>query len=231
MPHFDEPARLAALIAAQDQARALFEAIAAEGLVRPGVSEGELSNEIHALAAERFGVEAHWHRRVVRAGPNTVATFYQDPPERTLEADDIAFVDLGPVFGSWEADFGATFVLGDDPVKQALRRDLDAVFAELTAFHAADDALTGEALYAEAHRAAERRGWRFGGQIAGHLVGEFPHSQFPGERSASIIAPGNDVRMRDRDADGRVRHWILEVHLVEPQGKFGGFCEALLGAG
>ena len=35
-----------------------------------------------------------------------------------LTDDDILFLDLGPIFAEWEADFGRTYVLGDDPVKQ-----------------------------------------------------------------------------------------------------------------
>ncbi|MBR7620811.1 aminopeptidase P family protein [Phenylobacterium sp. 20VBR1] len=228
MTTFDEPARLASLYAAQAQAQALFAGIEAAGLIRAGVLESVLSNEIHALAAEQFGVQAHWHRKIVRTGANTVATFHDPTPDLTIAADDILFLDFGPVFDNWEADFGRTFVLGDDRVKQALRRDLGVVWTELRDVYEAHPDITGEQLYAEAHRAAERRGWIFGGQIAGHLVGEFPHTAFPGERSVSLIAPGNDMRMRDRDADGRERYWILEVHLVEPQGRFGAFSEELL---
>ncbi|MFD3265844.1 M24 family metallopeptidase [Phenylobacterium ferrooxidans] len=228
MTTFNEAARLASLHAAQGRAAALFAAIEAGGLVRAGLRESELSNEIHALAAGQFGVEAHWHKRVVRAGANSVTTYHDDPADLVIAADDILFVDLGPVFDDWEADFGRTFVLGDDPVKQALRRDLPLVWQELRAFYEADPHMTGAALYAQAHRTAEQRGWTFGGNIAGHLVGEFPHTAFPGERSVSLVAPGNDTPMRDPDADGRERYWILEVHLVEPQGRFGGFTEELL---
>ncbi|CAN5720387.1 M24 family metallopeptidase [soil metagenome] len=228
MTTFNEHARLAGLYAAQAQAEALFAAIEAAGLVRPGVLESALSDEIHALAAEQFGVEAHWHRKIVRTGANTVATFHDPTPDLVIAEGDVLFLDFGPVFGDWEADYGRTFVLGDDPVKQALRRDLAVVWEELRDVYEAHPDITGEQLYAEAHKAAGRRGWIFGGQIAGHLVGEFPHTAFPGERSVSLIAPGNDMRMRDRDADGRERYWILEVHLVEPQGRFGAFSEALL---
>lgn len=225
---FDEAHRVAELRAAEARARALFAAIGAAGLIRAGVSEDELSAEIFALAAERFGVEAHWHKRLVRAGPNTVATFYDETTNRVLGADDIAFVDLGPVFDGWEADFGATWVLGADPMKLRLRADLEAVWRELRDLYLADAAMTGARLYAAAHEAAERRGWTFGGKIAGHLVGEFPHSAFPGGREESVIFPANVTPMRDKDADGRERYWILEVHLVEPGGTFGGFCERLL---
>lgn len=109
MTSFDEPARLASLHAAQGRAAALFAAIEAGGLVRAGVLESELSNEIHALAAEQFGVEAHWRKRMVRAGANSVTTYHDDPADLVIAADDILFVDLGPAFDDWEADFGRTY--------------------------------------------------------------------------------------------------------------------------
>ena len=37
--------------------------------------------------------------------------------------------------------------------------------------------------------------------------------------------------MRDRGANGRVRHWILNIHLVSPDEAFGGFYERLLASG
>lgn len=229
MTDFNESRRLAELQAAEARAVALFAQITARGLIRPGVSEGRLSEEIFALAAEQFGVRAHWHKRLVRAGRNTLATYYDETEEVTLQADDIAFVDLGPVFEGWEADYGATYVLGNDPAKRRLAADLERVWTELRDVYRARPDITGAALYAAAHRAAEQLGWRFAGQIAGHLVGEFPHSDLPGGREESVIWPQNHVRMRDRDPDGRVRHWILEVHLAEKSGLFGGFCERLLG--
>ena len=77
---------------------------------------------------------------------------------------------------------------------------------------------------------ARRRGWRFGGKIAGHLVGEFPHARKPHNKMFGRIAPGNTMCMRDPDPAGNQRHWILEVHLVSPDGAFGGFYERLLEA-
>ena len=80
-----------------------------------------------------------------------------------------------------------------------------------------------------AQKAAEDAGWRFGGVIAGHIVSEFAHAHIPGDKNLNRIMPGNDKRMRDPDELGRERrHWILEVHLVEPNGSYGGFYERLL---
>ena len=98
MTTFDEPARLASLYAAQARAEALFAAIEAAGMVRAGLLESALSDEIHALAAEQFGVEAHWHRKIVRTGANTVATFHDPTLDLMIAEGDILFLDFGPVF-------------------------------------------------------------------------------------------------------------------------------------
>ena len=85
--------------------------------------EGEASDAIRDLAAEMFGISRYWHKRIVRAGPNTLQPYKQNPPDREIAADDIVFLDFGPIFEQWEADFGRTYVLGDDPVKHRLADD------------------------------------------------------------------------------------------------------------
>ncbi|MBO1326130.1 aminopeptidase P family protein [Acetobacter sp. TBRC 12305] len=226
-PHSDDARRAASLLAAQDRAVALFEAIGRE-LVRPGVTESALSEEIYALAEARFGVSSHWHRRVVRSGPHTLLPYVENPADRMIAPDDILFVDLGPIFDQWEADFGRTFVLGNDPDKLRLRDSLAPVFDQVSAEFDAHPDITGEELYARACAAAERAGWRFGGSIAGHLVGDFPHETIPGDRVASYIMPGSTTRLRGVDASGRALHWILEIHLVDREKQIGGFYEQLL---
>lgn len=223
-----ETIRVARLREAQDIAVALFDAIAAEELIRPGVGEKTVSEQIAALAAARFGVRRHWHKRVVRAGVNTLSPFAENPPDRVIGADDIVFVDLGPIFTEWEADFGRTFVLGDDPAKHTLAAALGRVWDAGRAHFAAHPDITGEALYAHMVGLAAADGYRWGSAIAGHLVGEFPHKQISGDERDCYITPGSTAVMRRVDRTGRVCHWILEVHLVDAEGGFGGFCEALL---
>src|SRR5262249_30802851 len=101
-----------ALLSAQSRAEQLFQLVVTEGLIRPGVLESELSAEIYALAAEKLGVRRHWHKRVVRAGPNSVLGYYSEPPDRAIAEDDCVYLDFGPVFGEWEADFGRTYAVG-----------------------------------------------------------------------------------------------------------------------
>ncbi|MCK9895283.1 M24 family metallopeptidase [Frankia sp. AgB32] len=226
-----ETRRAERLLAAQSRARALFDEVEARGLVAPGRTERQVSDAIRDLAHEMFGVERHWHKRIVRAGLNTLYPYDDNPPDRVIDADDIVFADFGPVFEGWEADFGRTLVLGDDPVKDRLLADLPRIFDAGRRHFEAHPDITGAELYAAVGHLAEQAGWSFGGPIAGHLVGEFPHARIPGNKIEYYVAPDSDQPMRRLDHDGRVCHWILEIHLVDRGRGFGGFHEQLLDLG
>ena len=223
-----EEARRAELLAAQGRALSLFAAIEAVGLIAPGRSERDVEEDIYALAERDFGVTQHWHRRIVRSGPNTLTTASDYPDARMIGPDDTVYVDLGPVFEDWEADIGRTYALGDDPERRRLVADLPRVFDEVQRRYHAAPAITGAELYAVAQGMAEAAGWVFGGAIAGHLIGEFNHRVWPGEKAEMVIWPANSASMRLPDHLGRARHWILEIHLVDRARTFGGFYEQLL---
>jgi Xaa-Pro aminopeptidase len=224
----DETVRAAELLRAQARATALFEEIGGAGILRPGVRDSEASRAVAELAADRFGVQDHWHKRIVRSGPNTLQPYRVDPPDRVMTDGDIVFADFGPVFVGWEADFGRTWVLGDDPVKLRLRDDLEPVFAGGKAYFDAHAEITAAELYAEVVRLAAERGWEFGNMHCGHLVGEFPHENMRGERLGSLLCADNPRRIRGQDPSGRIAHWILEIHLVDRDQQIGGFYEELL---
>ncbi len=158
---------------AQDRALALFDAIEKAGLLAAGRTEREVEQDIFALAARDFGTDKHWHKRIVRSGPNSVTTAGDNPPVRVIGEDDIVYLDLGPVFEEWEADIGRSYALGDDPRKQVLVAELPRQFEKLQAHYRANPQITGAALYAFAQASAQEAGWRFGGKIAGHIVSEF----------------------------------------------------------
>jgi Xaa-Pro dipeptidase len=219
--------RRVALIAAEKRAETLLEAIERAGFVRPGRTEREVEEDIYALALQRFGVEKHWHKRIVRAGVNTLTIANDNPPVRMIEADDIVYVDLGPVFEAWEADIGRTYVLGNHP-GAPLVAALPLVFGRVQAHYHASADITAAELYAFAQKAAADAGWDFGGMIAGHLISEFAHAHIPGDKELSRISPRNPHAMRTPDGNGRERHWILEIHLVDRARGFGGFYERLL---
>ncbi|OAA69489.1 Peptidase M24, structural domain protein [Cordyceps fumosorosea ARSEF 2679] len=223
-----EAARIANLREAQNKAIAMFKEIE-ETLIRPGVSDKTLSAEIAALGKERHALETHWHKRIVRSGPNTLAAYKDNPPDRVIEEDDIVVVDLGPVFERWEADFGRTFVLGGDPRKLAVRDALEPTWLAVRDRWRARPGMTGAELFAIAKEAGEAQGrWTWGADIAGHIVGSFPHERIPQDMMPLYIAAGNTTSMRTVGKDGHMRQWILEIYLHDKEGQFGGFFEQLL---
>lgn len=220
------------LEAAEARGNAMFDAIERAGIIRAGRTEKEIEDDIYILAKKDFGVDVHWHKRLVRTGINTVCVYSEDPESRMVGAEDTLFLDLGPVFASanakWEADLGRSYALGNDPQKKRLVADLPRLFDVVKAHYDITPNITGEELYAYAQEAAAEAGWIFGGTIAGHIVGEFPHAQLIPGREEHRITKGNAKRMRDPDADGHARHWILEIHLVDQTKSWGGFYERLL---
>ncbi|MEU0498344.1 M24 family metallopeptidase [Mycobacterium sp. NPDC006124] len=223
-----EQSRIEALRDAERKANALFEEVVARAMIVPGVGERELSDQIRALAEEMFGTRRFWHKRIVRAGVNTMAPYDDNPPDRVVEADDIVFLDFGPIFADWEADVGRTYVLGDDPVKHRLAEDLPRIWEQGRAHFAATPDITGAQLFSFVTGLITDAGWSHAAEHAGHLVGEFPHERISGDALESYIAPANENPMRRTDPSGRDCHWILEVHLVDRERGFGGFFEQLL---
>ena len=224
----DEGVRAVRLLDAQAKAAELFAEIERRAMIRAGVREVAVSDAIRDLAAEMFGVSRYWHKRIVRSGPNTLQPYRQNPPDRVIGEDDIVFCDFGPIFEDWEADFGRTFVLGDDPVKLRLREDLSPLWQAGRRHFAASQDMTGAELFDYVTGLARDAGWEFGGPHAGHLVGQFPHETIAGDKIESYIAPGSDLPMRRTDRNGQTCHWILEMHLVDRGRQIGGFHEELL---
>lgn len=216
------------LLDAQNKAAQLFDEIERRAMIRAGVGEQELSDEIRDLAEDMFGVTRHWHRRIVRAGENTLQPFLERPPDRVIADDDIVFCDLGPIFEDWEADFGRTFVLSDDPEKVAIRDALPRVWRAGRDYFDRVPDVTGAELFNHVVGVARSEGFGWGSPIAGHLVGEFPHKKIAGNSVESYVMPGSAKPMRREDRSGRTCHWILEIHLIDPTRRFGGFYEQLL---
>ncbi|SEG56784.1 M24 family metallopeptidase [Paenibacillus sp. UNC499MF] len=213
---------------AEKKALALFETAEAKGILRSGVTEKELNREIYQLAFELYGIKKYWHKRIVRAGSNTLHPYRENPPDRLVEPGDILFIDFGPIFEDWEADFGRTYVFGDDPVKNKLRRDVELAWHDGKAFFESRPDITGSELYDFMTALARDYGWEYGGPHAGHLIGEFPHEIVQGEEVENYIHPDNHIKMRDNDKNGLLRDWILEIHFVDREREIGGFFEQLL---
>src|ERR1700678_2167088 len=223
-----EETLVAGLLNAQSKAYALFAEIQAQRLIRPGAKESEINEGVYALAESMFGISRYWHKRIVRAGRNTLAPYDENPPDLMVGDDDIVFLDFGPVFEEWEADFGRTFVLGSDPVKQKMKHDVGEAFAEGKQYFNETPSITSSEFFHYARSMAEKRGWEFGGRIAGHLIGHFPHEKIAEDKVTLYVHPDSHLAMRSVDENGEQRHWILEIHFVDREREIGGFYEELL---
>jgi Xaa-Pro aminopeptidase len=216
------------LLLAQSKTKELFDIVEKRGLIIAGKSESELRAEIVKLAKDVFGMEEHWHKKIVRAGMNTLQKYPADPPDRVIQKDDIVFLDFGPNYEGWETDVGRTYVVGNDSKKLKLKKDVEAAWREANAWYAKQTKLTGAEFFNYAVNLAKRYGYEFGGDIAGHIIGRFPHEQ-PNPMNLSLdVHPDNNESILLLDKQGNKRHWVLEIHFIDKTNGTGGFHEQLL---
>ena len=76
-----EEGLVAGLLDAQKKADALFSAVQTQNLIRPGAKESEINESVYALAGSMYGISRYWHKRIVRAGRNTLAPYDENPPD------------------------------------------------------------------------------------------------------------------------------------------------------
>jgi Xaa-Pro aminopeptidase len=219
---------IANLIEAEAKALRLFNVIEERNIIAADKSEEQINTEIYELAKELFGIDKYWHKRIVRAGANTLKPYDANPPDLILQKDDILFLDFGPVFEDWEADFGRTYVIGDDPLKHKLKADIELAWHEAKDWFGRQTKLTGAEFHQYILELAEKYGYVYGGQLAGHLIGHFPHERLEPKNYGLYVHPENPNDMFLPDASGNKRHWILEIHFINDEKKFGGFFEQLL---
>jgi methionyl aminopeptidase len=185
--------------------------------IEPGMLE-EDARQMAKEMLERLGSHKGWHKILVRFGPNTIKNF-EDPSERgvKLGADDIFFVDIGPVWGDTEGDGGETFVVGENPDPDMKRCALDVK----KIFHIVRNqwlhsGMTGKELYDFANKTTAGLGWVLNMELTGHRLSEFPHNAYyDGTLAAVSIRPSANL-------------WVLEIQVKHPTKPIGGFFEDLL---
>jgi Xaa-Pro dipeptidase len=214
---------------AEKKAAILFQEIEKRNIIRAGATEKQINTEIFQLAHDLLQIKKYWHKRIVRAGENTLYPYDENPPNLEVTKDDIVFIDFGPILEDWEADYGRTYVLGNDPYKQKLASDSEKLWYVANKYYIDNPSITGAELYEYCTQLANDNGWEFGGPIAGHLIGHFPHENLESEVKSNYIHPENNKPMNEKDGKGNVRHWIIEIHLIDASKKIGSFFEQLAG--
>jgi Xaa-Pro aminopeptidase len=183
--------------------------------IRPGMTTRQACDAAGEVL-KQMGMQRVWHRTIVCFGEDTLKKFSeQADPERVLGADDIFFVDIGPVWDGHEGDAGDTFVVGNDAEMQACARAARTLWHEVAARWRLDR-LSGSALYACTAELAESMGWRLNHEIKGHRLSDFPHA---------IYRAG---RLGDLELCPSIGLWVLEIQIAHPTRPFGAFFEDIL---
>jgi hypothetical protein len=201
------------MLAARNKTRQAIRDIAAR--IRPGmVEEDAVALARHVLIDA--GMALTWHPTRVRFGRNTLKGMKQaSEPGVVLQDDDIFFIDIAPRHESWEGDGGASFPVGNQREHARCARDAELLFHAVRGMWQRQG-LSGRELYEYATREAQRMGWMLNPDLPGHRVSDFPHAAL----HTGSLADYADVPSEMR--------WILEIHLLDPHGRFGAFFEDML---
>ena len=201
------------MLLARNKTRQAIEDIAAR--IRPGMIE----EDAVAMAKQTLidaGLALSWHPTRVRFGANTMKAMRQaSAPGVALGEHDIFFLDIAPRLDAWEGDGGKSYVVGDDPGQARCARDAEALFHDVRGVWLREQ-LSGQALYAYADRQARAMGWELNFDLPGHRVSDFPHAAIHTGSLADLAISPSAMR------------WVLEIHLRDPQGRYGAFFEDML---
>lgn len=207
----------------------IFNTVEKNNLIVAGKSEAQLSAELCNLASEKFGIADHWHKKIVRTGTNTLCIYPDNPPDKIIQEDDIVILDFGPIVDGYEADLGRTYVLGVNAAKLKIKKDVEKAWYETQDWYGKQTSLRSSDLFQYVVKKAKDYGYIFGGQIAGHIVGKFPHEQPADPKSMELdIHPDNHNDIFLPDANGNKRYWILELLFIDKENQVGGYFEQLL---
>ncbi len=214
------------LLNAEKTAIELFDAVEKSNLIIAGKSEAQLSLEVCNLALEKFGIKNHWHKKIVRAGKNTLCIYPDNPPDEIIQEDDMVILDFGPIVDGYEADLGRTYVIGSNARKLKIKGDVENAWYETRDWYKKQTCLKSSDLFKYVVEKATEYGYTFAGEIAGHIVGKFPHEQPLDPKSLELdIHPQNHDDMFLLDADGNKRHWVLELLFIDKENEIGAYFE------
>lgn len=201
------------MLRARQQTREAIHAIARR--VTPGMVE-EDAVAMAKIVLIDAGLELSWHPTRVRFGVNTIRAMKQaSQPGVVLQDNDIFFLDIAPRVDAWEGDGGASFVVGENAEYARCAKDAEVLFHDVRKKWS-HEKLSGRDLYAYADTKARAMGWELNFDLPGHRISEFPHA---------AIHTGS---LADFDVSPSAMRWILEIHLRDPQKRFGAFFEDML---
>ena len=182
--------------------------------IHPGVTEEQACLEALKIF-ERHGIKKSWHKPYIYFGTNTILTFMDKPKEeKTLQNEDIAYIDIGPIINEVEGDAGQTFVFGQNTLFCNLKHQSERIYNLAQEFWQKNNP-TGIELYKHIYKLTEETDFLFHLNPSGHLIGSFPHKGWKEGLHTYPYIP-------------EAGHWILEIQIRHPTLPYGAFYEKVL---
>jgi len=188
--------------------------------IQPGISEVQAVSLIAAKLKE-LGSPHSWHHPVFRIGENSTKPYHHPASEqRILSENDLFYIDIGPTWVGkdgieYEGDVGQAYTFVPNPEHQKCIDTAKALFDQACDYWRNAD-VSGAEIYAWLAREASARGYSAVVEDNGHRIGDFPHKRvFNGSLAEAEFKPSSGL-------------WVLEVHIAEPQQRFGAFFEDIL---
>ena len=143
-------------------------------IIKPGITETKARAKAQEIYA-KYGIKKSWHKPYIYFGMNTILNFMDKPKEeKTLQEEDLAYIDIGPIIDGVEGDAGHTLVFGNNSLFNELKFQSEKIFNLGVDFWRKNNP-TGIELYKHIHKLTEEAGFIFNLNPAGHLIGSFPH--------------------------------------------------------
>jgi hypothetical protein len=185
------------------------------GQIRPGRSESEVYSKSLEIYQDH-GIKKSWHNPYIKFGKNTSLTYSCKKTEDLILAEeDIAFVDIGPIWGQTEGEVGKTIVFGSNKIFWDLKYNSELLFEMGLEFYRAKNP-TGIEMQSFINQKAHELGYKNLLESSGHLIGLFSHSAVWNKGIGHFdqaMSPGI---------------WILEIHIKHPNLPYGAFYEDIL---
>jgi Xaa-Pro aminopeptidase len=199
-------------VASQKSKKVLEEIIS---FIQPGIKESEVYQETQKIY-QKYMITRSWHNPYIKFGQNTCLTYGEKQIEDlTLQEEDIAFIDIGPIWGDVEGDTGRTIVFGKNKIFEDLRKSSEDLF-QLGLEYFRTQNPTGIEMQKFISSKAEELGYEYLLESGGHLIGLFSHGATWNKGIASFdqpIKPGI---------------WILEIHIKHKNLPYAAFFEDIL---
>ena len=165
---------------------------------------------------KKYGITRSWHNPYIKFGTNTCLTYSEKQIEDlTLQEEDIAFIEIGPIWEDMEGDTGKTLIFGNNQILKDLKDSSEKLF-KLGLDYFKTQNPTGIGMQKFISQKAEELGYEYLLESGGHLIGLFSHG----------VTWNKGIAYYDQPMYPGI--WILEIHIKHKDLPYAAFFEDIL---